>query len=145
MISVDLPVSPPAQLLGDTAAIRGAAAIDAYRLIVRGINDAQRTDGIAPSPRLLQLVAVLKAAADQARPVSEVGHADVREEVKGTKSSVGKRVEVGEAAQMLGVGSRQTRRLAPSIGGHKSQSGIWSFEVAAIESYIADRDERHNT
>jgi hypothetical protein len=143
--SVNLPSSPPVQLLGDTAAIRGAAAIDAHRLILRGVRATEREDGIAPSPRLLELVAVLKVAADLARPMSEAGHADVREEVKRAKSSVGKRVEVGEAAQMLGVGPRHTRRLATSIGGRKSQSGIWSFEVAAIESYIADRNERHTT
>jgi hypothetical protein len=135
---------PDVQILGDTAAIRGAAALDAYRLISEGIGAVRRRDGIEPSARLLQTVAALKLAAEAARSrgpdSSDI--ADVRDRRTSAPLRTGELVGVGEVAGMFGIGVRQARRLAPSLGGQKKRSGQWVFDRGIVRAYIESEEKR---
>jgi hypothetical protein len=133
---VAIPLSPEVQLLGDTAAIRGAAAIDAYRLMSEGIRVVRQRDGIEPSPRLLLTVAALKAAAQASLAADIADIADVREKPTSAPLRSGELVGVEEVARMFGIGHRQARRLAPSLGGHKKRSGVWVFDLGLVRAYI---------
>ena len=132
---------PDVQLLGgEVAAIQGAAALDAYRLMVEGIAVVRRRDGIEPPPRLMQTVAVLKAAADAARTASSE-MAEIAELRRGpTAKSLrsGEVIGVEEVSRMLGVGARQTTHLAPSLGGWRTsgRGRPWRFDRGLVQAYI---------
>ena len=113
--------------------------------MVEGIAVVRQRDAIMPSQRLLKTVAALHAAAEAARAaMSEVGHADVRIRRSSTPSSMRDEVGVEEAARMLGVGHRHTRRLAPLLDGHKSRSGQWLFPRSSVEAYVLDRQREEH-
>jgi hypothetical protein len=132
------------QLLGDAAILRGDAALDAYRVMTEGIDLVCRRDGIAPSSRLVQTVAALKAAAlaSQIARADTADIADVRDE-RTPRSFLrsGERVGVEEVARLLGVGHRQARRLAPSLGGRKTTRG-WVFDLGLVQAYIDAEGKR---
>lgn len=135
---VELPRSPDIQLLGgEVVLLQGVAAVDAYILVARGIKITEGVDGIAAPPRLMQLLAALKAAADAAgrsRPdVADI--ADVRQPSSSGTLRTGERVGVEEVAQMCNVGVRQARRLAPSLGGVKTTRG-WQFDRGLVQVYL---------
>jgi hypothetical protein len=143
--TISLPDSPDVQLLGGSVALlKGSAALDAYRLLVEGIATVRRRDGIEPPPRLMQTVATLKAAADAARrPAADRSDiADVRNKPTSPVLVSGELMGIEEVAQMFGVGHRQARRLAPSVGGHKKRSGGWVFDRGLVQAYIDAEGQR---
>lgn len=134
--SIELERAPDVQLLGGSVAvISGAAAIDAYRLVTEGIALVRRRDGIEPSTRLLRTVAALKAAAEAARATDTADIADVRTSLTSASLRNGTQVGVAEAADLVGVGARQIRRLAPNLGGVKTRSG-WRFDTGLLAAYL---------
>jgi len=135
---VEVPASPPVQVLGDAVMIRGAAAIDAYRFMTEGIESVRRRDGIEPPPRLLLTVAGLKAAAIAARSnVADIADIpDVRGGATSRTLRNGQLVGVDEVAGLFGIGLRQARRLGPSLGGWKKRSGEWVFDLGLVKAYI---------
>ena len=135
---VRLDPSPEVQILGDAAVLRGAAALDAYRVMCEGIALVLRRDGIPPSRRLEQTVAALKAAATTSRITSADTSdiADVRKQATSAQSvKTGEQVGIEEVARMCGVGTRQARRLAPELGGHKTSKG-WRCDRGMVQRYI---------
>ena len=134
---VQLDPGPEVQLHGDVVMLRGAAALDAYRLVTEGIRLTGHRDGIAPSPRLLQIVAALKAAA----PASSSATAEIAELRKGptaTSLRSGEVIGIEEVARMFGVGLRQARHLAPSLGGWRTagRGRPWAFDRGLVQAYI---------
>lgn len=136
---VELEAAPLSQLLGDAAVLRGAAAVEAYRLLIAGVRQVTARDGIQPHPVLLQMLATVKAAAALAAPraadIADI--ADVRDRPHVPASGPRQQITIEEVAAMCGVGSRQARRLAPSLGGTKSRSGRWVFDRQLVEAYLA--------
>lgn len=138
---VTLPQAPPVQLLGDAVVLRGPAAIDAYRLMARGVDAARREDGIQPSERLEQLLAALRASADAA--MSAAGHADVREVPTSAVSTPGSRIGTREVADLLGLSERHVRRLAPEFNGRR-HGNTWTYETTAVEAHLIARTTKEN-
>lgn len=121
--------------------LRGSALAHVSRLADVGARVVERGDGIAPHPELRRLLEELRAEAAEVPAVSATGHADVRGPGGWAESGAmgwTDPVDGGEAALMLGVGVRQLRRLAPSLGGRKV-GGSWVFERAAVAAFAAER------
>lgn len=123
----EIPQAPPVQLLGDAAVTRGEAAVEAYRLMVRGVAAVERQDGIAPNPRVRQMLAVFaEAARMSACPVT-----DVRTEPASATCATGTRVGTREAADLMGISERQVRRRAEELGGLNIR-GRWTYDKTAV-------------
>ena len=134
MQRVELEPLPLATTLHDAALLRGPAARDVLRVLVEGIKTVQWRDGIAPSPLLLQSVAALQAAANVRADI-----ADVRESpTPATSKQSGQFIEVKEAARMLALTERQTRRLMPVMGGTRTSKG-WRVPVGEVAAFIEER------
>lgn len=126
-------MNSPVQRLGSAVLLQGRAVIDVHYLVAVGVRETTRRDGISPSPRLKALLKVLASAAHDLQAESAVGPADVRVEADAGSSTVLDETTTAEAATMLGISSRQVRRLAPELGGHQIR-GAWIFPRGAIES-----------
>lgn len=137
MKTVVVQQGPDVQLIGGSAClVQGRAAVDAYRLITAALKAERRVNGLEPSASLLELQASLKAAAGLAPRTPDIADmADVRERPTSAESVSGRQVGVEEVARLLGVGPRQARRLAPSLGGHKKRSGAWVFDLLLVIAY----------
>lgn len=129
---------PPVQQLGSAVLLQGRAVIDVHYLVAIGVRETTRRDGISPSPRLQALLKVLASAARDLQAESAVGPADVRIEADAEPSTVLDDTTTAEAATMLGISSRQVRRLAHELGGHQVR-GAWIFPRGAIESAHRNR------
>jgi hypothetical protein len=67
------------------------------------------------------------------------GRTDVRETAAAEHCSQGQQtVTVDDAATLLGLTTRQTRRLAPRLGGRKSR-GRWWLDEHAITEHVRGR------
>lgn len=140
-----LPVArPPVQVLGDAVLLQGAAVVDAWWLISLGIREAQRRDGITPSPRLRELHRALEQVAADMRtpPAARSGHADTDTEsvAAQSESSVARTIGTAQVARRLGLTERHVRRLVPALGGYRVR-GAWQFDEAAVDAFTADRTE----
>jgi hypothetical protein len=142
---------PAVQVLGGAVLLRGPAVLDALNLVALGVRETRRRDGIEPSPGLQTLIAGLAAAADQVRAqaMSDAGHRDVAEQANRAQSAALQRVGTREAAQMLGLTTRQTQRLAAELGGSRGPGHAWTFdlgvvEAAAVRRASKDDDESRN-
>ncbi len=137
---VTVSTGPDVQLIGGSGAlIQGAAALDAYRVMVEGIARVRQRDCIEPSPRLMETVAALKAAADAARTSSASSEiAELRRRAPSAPLRSGEVIGIEEVARMCNVGQRQARHLAPSLGGWRTagRGRPWRFDLGLVQAYI---------
>ncbi len=128
--------TPPVLVLGSSVLLSGQAVADALGLAVLGSRVAAR-DGIGTPPRVRVLVGALKDALKaQGRPG---GHADVRDEAESAESD--SRVTTSDAARVLGLSTRQVRRLAFPLAGVRGPGG-WTYSAEALAAYAARRQEQ---
>lgn len=138
MVRTALNAGPDVQLLGGrVAALQGQAALDAYVLVTRGIQMVRRQDGIEPSPRLLEVVAVLKAASVGASS----GSLTTTAARKGATSAVLRSGEVltkEEAARVTGYSERYLRRHGEELGGWRAagRGRPWRFDRGLLLAHI---------
>ena len=90
---------------------------------------ARRSSGLPPAADYTLLVRELHAA------VSAAGHSDVRSEPTPDSGDVQPTVPIEQAAKELGKSKRQTRRLAPELGGRIINGG-WLLDQQAIREHI---------
>jgi len=128
------------EVIGPAVILQGLALLDTRALVIRGIKDVQRMDGITPHPRLLALVSAIDAAiiageaSDQRHPdpprVSLEGICGEQSEIIGTR----------QAAQILGTSARQVQRIAASLNGYRLPSRCWTFSKLDVQSYLEQRN-----
>lgn len=143
MIEVQPERGPDVQLLGDAVLIRGAAAVDAYRVLAKSAGTARR-DGIAPPRRLLQLLTALRAAAEAAEAAAEAvrGTAELRRSADPARSPCDD-IGTQEAAAMIGCSTRYVRQLlATDRLRARVVRGSWRVPVSEVVAYI---DARRST
>lgn len=129
------PDRPPVQHFAGSGAVllQGAAVIDVLYLTALGVRDCRR-DGLV-RPRFDQLLATLAAAG---REVRTSGHADVPEHGGSSESEVLDGIGTAEAARMLGLSSRQVRRLATALGARRV-AGSLVYDRGAVEAHRLER------
>ncbi|MDO9378640.1 MAG: helix-turn-helix domain-containing protein [Nocardioidaceae bacterium] len=134
----EIPASPDVQVLGDAVVLRGAAALEAFRLVRQGIQYQERTDHISANPRVLGVLAALKVAAERAG-MSASGHADVRKEPD--SPSLVMQLGITAAAHELNMTERHVRRLARDgvIAGRKVGQS-WQLDRAAVLAHRLERE-----
>ena len=127
----DWPLPPPdCELLGDAVLLRRPIAAEVRWLLTAAAREAVRRDGIRPSQRLLHLLAVLDAAANVPP--------DVRTVTAPPPPSTLDAMTTSEAAAALGIGERQTRRLAGPLGARRTATG-WLFDKRAVDTAAEGR------
>lgn len=134
--------TPAVQRLGSAVLLQGPAVHDLAYLVGLGLRYRSTVDGTAPAQHHLQLLSLLAdmAEATLTPDVREQGTSDVRSEVGSSDLKV-KRVDTAAAARLLGITTRQTRRLASHLGGRRVK-GNWSFDRAAV---VAEAQRRSQT
>jgi hypothetical protein len=135
---VQLDPTPDVQVLGDALVLRGHALLEMYRAATEGIQVSRQRNCIEPSRSLQKAIAGAKAASSVGRRQrsADMGDiADVRARPTLAALRTGERIGVEEVARMCGVGHRQARRLAPSLGGTKTRKG-WIFDRGLVQAYI---------
>jgi len=128
---------PAVQQFGDAVLLRGAATLDARRFVMLGIRAARR-DGIAAPPRVALLLRALTDAA--ACPLAEQGHADVPASPTGAASDARDTITTAEVATLLGLSTRQTRRLARTLDARQLRSGVYVYDRTAVDAYLIERN-----
>ncbi|WP_213575412.1 hypothetical protein [Rhodococcus sp. USK13] len=111
---------PTVQRFGGAVVLTGTAVSTTLRAILVQIR-ARKRNGLPDSGELSRIVDAL---------VSADGHADVRE-TPSVATSYEPSVPIEEAAKMLGLSTRQTRRLAPRLGGQQV-AGRWLLDRQSI-------------
>jgi hypothetical protein len=94
---------------------------------------ARRSSGYPVSRHYATLAAELHAA------VSAEGQADVRSTPDPEAGVVQPTVSIEQAAAELGLSNRQTRRLAPDLGG-RIIAGRWFIDRTALNEHLEGRD-----
>jgi hypothetical protein len=121
---------------GGQILLRGAAVIDCWRAVSSTIRNAQRRDSLHSPARLITLE---RGLAKEAQLAAASGRLDVRD---GTfLPPFSQNVEVidaTEAGRLLGLSSRQVRRLSAELGGRKV-AGRWLFDSMAVAAHAVDR------
>ncbi len=129
-----LPPPPPdVEQLGDAVLLRRPIVAEVRRLLTAAAREAVHRDGIRPSQRLLHLLALLDAAGNVRADGRSVTFAPPPLTVDAMRTS--------ETAAALGIGERQTRRLAGPLGARRTATG-WAFDRRAVDAAAAGR-KRH--
>ncbi|MCU1612778.1 MAG: hypothetical protein JWO98_318 [Frankiales bacterium] len=126
---------PAVQRHGNTVLLSGPAVLDVHYLAALGVRDVSRRDGIQPSARLRHLLDTLARTAADIRS----GHGDGPEAEQSSQSSPLDPISTQEAAVILGLSVRQTRRLAADIGAHRGTR--LTYDRAAVEACAHSRKE----
>lgn len=118
---------------GSAVVLTGSAAKAALQAVLVAIR-SRKANGAGVSPAYTVLAQALGSA------MSATGHADVREPVDSEDYWVDEpTVSAPEAAQRLGIGDRQMRRLAQKLGGRK-RAGRWFVNEQSLNEYLEDRN-----
>ncbi len=128
---------PAVQRLGSAVLLQGAALLDARRFVTLGIRAASR-DGIAAPPRVALL---LRALTDSAALIDR-GHADGPALLTGAASDATDTITTAEVATLLGLSTRQTRRLARTLEARQLRSGAYVYDRTAVAAYLAERSQK---
>lgn len=118
--------------VGGVVVISGAAARALCEAVLIAAR-ARRSAGLPLSADYAALAAELHAA------MSASGQTDVRDLPDPDPESVAPTVPIEQAAAELGLSKRQTRRLAPELGG-RIVGGRWLLDAHAIRQHIQGRD-----
>ncbi len=100
--------------------------LDVVRWALELAQAHRRRNGLGPSRRVTELMRVLGTSAD----TSESPQTDIS--TNATEQPC--RMTITEAAAVLGVTDRHTRRLAPRLGGERI-GGRWLLDAAAVEEH----------
>ena len=117
--------------VGGVVVLHGAmlkVCLDALLIATR----ARKLNGLPISAAHRELAAALTAA------VTVDGHVDVPETPAVTPSIERPTITIEQAATTLGVSRRQTRRLAPKLGG-RIVAGRWLLDEQAIDEHMKGR------
>lgn len=129
---------PPAvQQLGTAVLLQGAALLDARRFVTLGIRAASR-DGIAAPPRVALLLRALTDAS--ACPLTDPGREDGPAMPTGAASDATDTITTAEVATLLGLSTRQTRRLARTLEARQLRSGVYVYDRTAVDAYLIDHN-----
>ena len=128
---------PAVQQLGAAVLLQGAALLDARRFVTLGIRAASR-DGIAAPPR----VALLLRALTDSAALTDRGHADGPASPTGSASDATDTITTAEVATLLGLSTRQTRRLARTLEARQLRNGVYIYDRLAIDAHLADRSQK---
>ena len=124
--STPWPTPPPdVELLGPAVLLRRPIVAEVRRLLAAALRDAVHRDGVRPSQRLLHLLAVLDAAANVPP--------DVRTVTSPLPPSTVDAMTTSETAAALGIGTRQTRRLAGPLGARRTATG-WAYPRQSVDT-----------
>lgn len=116
---------------GSAVILTGPAAESALQAVLIAVR-ARRANGLPPAPAYRVLAAALHAAR------SADGHTDAPEPHGAQDFPLEPTIPAHEAAQRLGVGARQIRRLAPRLGGRKI-GGRWFVDETALTEHLRGR------
>jgi hypothetical protein len=114
--------------VGGVVVISGTAARTLCEAVLIA-ERARRSNGYPVSRDYATLAAELHAAA------SAAGQSDVRSVPDHDADVVQPTVPIEQAAEELGLSNRQTRRLAPDLGG-RIIAGRWFIDRAALNEHI---------
>lgn len=117
---------PSIQRLGSAVLLQGPA-LAAARYAVGIAQRGRRSNGYAPSPTLTELEQALEAAEGRADVL--IIPADAV-----SKSALAEPISTTEAARILGRSTRQVRRIAVSLDGHRI-GGAWWFDRQTVIDY----------
>jgi hypothetical protein len=138
MTPADRPFAGVVLRLGGGRVLLGpAGTLHIARALALAVRTARR-DGIGLPAEVAQLVEAVDAEAAEA--MSARGHADVRDTAVLSESPASELVSVEEAAVMLGVSTRQARRLVPLLGGRKV-GRVWTIDRREVAAHaLRDRE-----
>ncbi len=126
MTAVDRPV-PGLLAVGPVVVLTGPAARAAAEALLIALR-SRRVNGLPRSSHYEQIAAALVAAAGQSDAIkSSAAQADRMMTNPPT-------LPLGEAANYLGLSTRQTRRLAPKLGG-RIIGGRWLLDPQAVTEH----------
>jgi hypothetical protein len=117
--------SLPVQRIQNGVLVQGQALRDTALLVALGLRYGLRD--AFPPPRMRYLADLY---ADAARDESACGPADFRDAAD-PPSSLADEITTAEASQLLGIGARQVRRLAPLLGARRTAAG-WLIHRGAV-------------
>jgi hypothetical protein len=141
------PGVPDVYPLGDALLLQGPAVADAAYLVGLGLRYRKHIDGAQPTVHHRRLLAALTDAAMSAaprlrgNPQPGQGHGDVPASADPSQSDV-EWVATSAAADLLGLTSRQVRRLTEELGARRIK-GAWFFNLAAVTAEAHRRKEHH--
>jgi len=130
--------APAVQQLGSAVLLQGPAVVDVWHLVALGVRAAQR-DGIGLA-RVDHLQAVLAAAAAEVRATSGTGQCDVAQVPARATCDPSEPLTTREAAAMLGLSTRQTQRMARTLGARQLRSGVYVYDRGAVDAYLIERN-----
>lgn len=114
-------------IAGEAVVLTGEAARVALQAALIAIR-SRRVNGLPESPAYRALATALAKSVN--------GHADVREVVvEQHYPREQPQVPISQAAEQLGIGERQVRRLAPKLGGRKI-GGRWFVDEHALTEHL---------
>lgn len=119
---------PPIQRLAPGVLLLTGDAVDALAYVVAVAQRVRRHNGLPDSRALAAL-----AAAATGQPDSDDPHGDDPRDPTTTEW-----ITTKEAAQMLECSDRQTRRLAPGLGGRLT-GGRWLIDRHAVTEHLEGR------
>ncbi len=131
--------APPVERLGDALLIRGEAVTALALLAARGAKAVAREDGTRVGGVTAEVLTTLIAIARE-RPTAARGQMGRPPEHIATESYPDARGSTREVASLLGLSTRQTRRLANDLGARKiGRDYQWPLDVAQL--YAAHRQQ----
>jgi hypothetical protein len=134
------------QVLGAAVLFQGPAVLDQLAASGAMIREL-KASGMQVPPRVLEEQRALAVAAaairGQQQPVSHPRQHDTTFDAAQQDSTSTVQIGTREAAQILGVTSRQVQRLAATLDGRRLANGHLIFDRLAVEAYaLAVRDNR---
>jgi len=136
-------VSHEVQQLGPAVLLQGLALKDTRSLITRAVREIRRQDGIIAPPRLTILLEALERAISAEHP-SPPGRTDTPDITDTPFLDEQLLIGSSEAANILGISSRQAQRLAITLGGKRSASRCWTYSRLEVEAYLQQRERELN-
>jgi hypothetical protein len=125
------PPTPGLVHVGGVVVLSGEALRDALDGLLIA-HRARSLSGLPTSPHLRALALALSTA------VAASGQTDVRT-TPVVRPSILQPMAIREAAELLGLSLRQTRRLAPKLGGDRV-SGRWLLDRQAVNEHMEGRE-----
>jgi len=129
---------PAVQRLGSAVLLQGPAVVDVWHLVALGVRAARR-DGIGLA-RVDHLQAVLAAAAAEVRATSGTGQCDVAQVPARATCDPSEPLSTREAADLLGLSTRQTQRMARTLDARQLRSGVYIYDRTAVDAYLIERN-----
>jgi hypothetical protein len=127
-------VNPPGLVVAGAAVVLTGDWLKITRQAVLIAAYSRNHNGLPVTPTDTALAEALTQA------MSANGHSDVSEPQELQHVQIEPTVTIRDAARRLELSERQTRRLAPKLGG-KLKNGVWLLDQAAIDEHLRGKDE----